>query len=87
MKSESKTDFIRLILMSVVLSATMQQCEYPSSTEPSVASTPSHSPVVTSPYVGNVAPDFTVKGVNGETVSLGDLRGKVVLLAFFGTTG
>jgi peroxiredoxin len=40
--------------------------------------------VVASPYVGYVAPDFAVKSVNGETIKLNDLRGKVVLLAFFG---
>lgn len=35
--------------------------------------------------VGNRAPDFTVTTINGETVSLSDLRGQTVLLNFWGT--
>ena len=35
--------------------------------------------------VGNRAPDFTVTRINGEAVSLADLRGEVVLLNFWGT--
>lgn len=35
---------------------------------------------------GNPAPDFTLKDINGETVSLKDFRGKVVLLDFWATT-
>ncbi len=31
------------------------------------------------------APDFTLKALNGERVSLKELRGKVVILNFFGT--
>ncbi len=35
--------------------------------------------------VGNSAPDFAVRGANGQPVSLGSLRGKYVLLQFWGT--
>ncbi len=37
--------------------------------------------------VGNPAPDFHLKAVNGskETIALGDLRGQVVLIDFWGT--
>ena len=35
--------------------------------------------------VGNLAPAFTVTRINGEAVSLSDLRGEVVLLNFWGT--
>ncbi len=35
--------------------------------------------------VGNRAPDFTVTTDTGKTVSLSDLRGKIVLLNFWGT--
>lgn len=31
------------------------------------------------------APDFTVKDVNGNVISLKDLKGKVILLNFFTT--
>lgn len=34
---------------------------------------------------GNRAPDFTVMGVDGEAITLSDLRGDVVLLNFWGT--
>jgi cytochrome c-type biogenesis protein len=35
--------------------------------------------------VGNLAPDFTVTTLGGETLSLSDLRGQVVLINFWGT--
>lgn len=36
------------------------------------------------PNVGDVAPDFTLQGANGDTVALSDLRGsKRVLLVFY----
>ena len=35
--------------------------------------------------VGNRAPDFTITTIEGETLSLSDLRGEVVLLNFWGT--
>jgi peroxiredoxin len=33
--------------------------------------------------VGDPAPDFTLKAHNGETFSLGEQRGKNVVLAFY----
>ncbi len=38
-----------------------------------------------SPSVGGTAPGFTLKDINGRTVSLNDLKGKVVLLEFWAT--
>ena len=35
------------------------------------------------PQVGDVAPDFKLPGSNGQSVSLADLKGKKVVLAFF----
>ncbi|MFC4767313.1 thiol-disulfide oxidoreductase ResA [Effusibacillus consociatus] len=35
--------------------------------------------------VGQAAPDFTLTDLNGKAVSLSDLKGKVVLLNFWGT--
>jgi peroxiredoxin len=40
---------------------------------------------VASPVAGRPAPDFTLQSVNGETFSLGELRGQVVLLNFWAT--
>lgn len=37
------------------------------------------------PKVGQVAPDFTLKDVNGKTYTLSQLRGKVVLVNFWAT--
>jgi peroxiredoxin len=36
------------------------------------------------PRVNDEAPDFTVQMINGETITLSDLRGQVVLLNFWG---
>ncbi len=38
-----------------------------------------------SPQVGFAAPDFTLETLGGETVSLADLRGQVVLINFWAT--
>jgi hypothetical protein len=35
------------------------------------------------PYVGNEAPDFTVKDIDGRQFSLGAQRGRVVFISFF----
>jgi cytochrome c biogenesis protein CcmG/thiol:disulfide interchange protein DsbE len=37
------------------------------------------------PRVGSLAPDFSLKGLDQQTVQLGQLRGKVVLLNFWAT--
>jgi len=36
------------------------------------------------PEAGDLAPDFTLKQLEGDYVSLNDFRGKVVLINFFG---
>ncbi len=43
------------------------------------------SPLNSDKIVKSKAPDFTLKDLNGKTVSLSALRGKVVLLNFFAT--
>ena len=35
--------------------------------------------------VGNLAPDFQLQSLDGKTISLGDLRGKPVLINFWAT--
>jgi len=42
-------------------------------------------PEVELPMVGNYAPDFTLKGMEGKDISLKGYRGKVVLLNFWAT--
>ena len=36
------------------------------------------------PEVGDLAPDFTLQQLEGDSVSLNDFSGKVVLINFFG---
>lgn len=87
--SEKSRLMRRVILTTCVLFAacvTLQRCDYSGAPTTSSGSAPK-PPVAGSPYVGNLAPGFTVKSVNNETVDLSALRGKVVLLAFFGTSG
>ena len=37
------------------------------------------------PLVGRMAPDFSLRDLNGNAVQLSDFRGKVVMLNFFAT--
>jgi len=39
------------------------------------------------PYAGNVAPPFSASSIDGQGLTLKALRGKVVVLAFFGSVG
>jgi cytochrome c biogenesis protein CcdA/peroxiredoxin len=47
--------------------------------------TASDSPAVMGLNVGNLAPDFSVITIDGETIRLSELQGKVVLINFWGT--
>ncbi len=40
-------------------------------------------PAVSPPAIGDQAPDFTLPSTSGESVTLSQLRGKAVLVAFF----
>ena len=54
---------------------------------PNANPTPSPTPDLTiAPKVGSLAPDFEATTLDGGTVSLEDLKGKPVLLLFWGTT-
>ena len=44
------------------------------------------APFPASPEVGNVAPDFTLQTIGGETVTLSDFRGKTVMVNFWLTS-
>ena len=41
------------------------------------------SSLAAAPQVGDMAPDFTLPGSDGNTHTLSDLRGKHVVIAFF----
>ena len=42
---------------------------------------------MTDTYIGKAISDFTLQSSDGQTVSLGSLRGKKVLLYFFTSPG
>lgn len=52
---------------------------------PEVATTTPAAALPAEPVAGARAPDFTLTDLNGENVSLSDLRGQVVLLNFWTT--
>ena len=54
-----------------------------SNTAAAVAATPSAAPVAAGAEVGKPAPDFTLKDLDGKSVHLADLKGKVVVLEWF----
>jgi len=37
------------------------------------------------PTIGNIAPELTVRDLNGKTVSLSDYRGKIIMVEFWAT--
>ena len=39
--------------------------------------------IKTGPEIGNVAPDFTLQSIDGQSITLGDFQGKTVLLNFW----
>ncbi|SHH67879.1 TlpA family protein disulfide reductase [Clostridium grantii] len=48
-------------------------------------STVENQPSATIPEVGKEVPDFTLKNLNGEEVSLSDYKGKIVIVNFWAT--
>lgn len=40
-------------------------------------------PALAAPEVGDLAPDWTLPGSDGQTHTLSDLRGRYVVIAFF----
>ena len=62
----------------LVISTGCQASDRQSTLDPAVSSTESTAK-------GAQAPDFTLTDLNGDEVSLGDLRGQAVLLNFWAT--
>jgi len=56
----------------------------PDKGQPTATDTPTPALPV-APVLGSQAPDFTLTDLNGNEVSLGDLRGQVVLVNFWAT--
>jgi thiol-disulfide isomerase/thioredoxin len=52
---------------------------------PACTSPPPQTPSAGPPAVGQVAPDFTLSDLNGNTYTLSALRGKVVIVNFWAT--
>ena len=83
MKRKSITHVAAIPAISFCL--LLAQCDNPTSE-------PSSGPSVLSigggeAVVGYIAPSFVARSVTNELVDLSRLRGKVVLIAFFGTSG
>ncbi len=70
-----------MLVMIIVLLLMMTGCQ-PSSEPPGATSLTAS---VEGNQVGNLAPDFQVQNLDGQTISLSDLRGKPVLLNFWAT--
>ena len=79
---ESPRLSVRGILIVGFFALVLQHCGNPSG--PEMATPPV---LATGPVVGLTAPAFVVKSIDGRTIDLPQLRGKVVLLAFFGKGG
>ena len=67
-----------VLLVLVLLALVFQGCD-------SAPAPEAGNPAAGRPAVGKPAPDFTLKDLDGNTVSLSDFRGKVVFLNFWAT--
>ena len=74
----SVTVLVSLLAALVLLNT---QCSPASTSSPKPAT--GDKPVTTGTNIGNLAPDFELQSLDGETVSLSGLRGKPVLINFW----
>jgi len=78
-----------ILLVTLLLSLLISSCSH-SSSIPSSSTPSSSTPAPTQEnkigtQVGNLAPDFQLDNLEGQTVSLSDLQGKPVLINFWAT--
>lgn len=77
-----------ILLLPLLISLSFSSCKAKNKTEEksenNTAATAATS-VSSTAKVGQAAPDFTLKNLNGESVSLSNYKGKVVLLDFWAT--
>lgn len=74
-----------LILLGAMLILGLPIMGCPPQAEQPPEAQPEAPQVETGPQVGKLAPDFTLPTVDGQEISLYDIRGKVVLLNFWAT--
>ena len=75
-------------LIAIMLGAVLAGCGTASpapTNQPGATTTPTQASEDIAVEVGKVAPDFTAKLTTGQTMSLKDLRGKVILVNFWAT--
>jgi peroxiredoxin len=81
---QPKQTWIALIMLGAVLVGCGTGSPAPTS-QPDTVATATQAGEEVAVEVGKFAPDFTAKLTNGQTMSLKDLRGKVVLINFWAT--
>src|SRR5829696_4953288 len=79
-----KHTLLAMIMLGAVLAGCGTASPAPTN-QPNTAATATPASEEVAVEVGKVAPDFTTKLTNGQTISLKDLRGKVVLINFWAT--
>jgi len=71
------------VMLPVILTLVLLLAGCPAGSEPPDGKSPTAP--VEGIQVGNLAPDFQLQGLDGQTVSLGNLRGEPVLINFWAT--
>jgi len=83
--------FLSLLLIIVLVPSLLLvfSCQSSTNTSPATSgniTTNSPATIVVGNKVGNLAPDFQLQNLEGNTVSLSDLRGSPVVINFWKTT-
>ena len=73
-----------ILLIMLLLSLLTSSCSHSNSTSNNSTPTPTQETKVGT-QAGNLAPDFELDNLEGQTISLGDLRGSPVLVNFWAT--
>ena len=78
-------NIILVLIVTLVLLIAGYACSRPAETPAPPGPQPSPTPSQAGPQIGKLAPDFQLPDLDGQSVSLSDLRGKPVLLNFWAT--